>query len=569
MAGDDILTTEVAIVGGGPIGLTLALFLDMYGVKSTLFNTDATTRWLPKGNTHNQRTMEHFRRLGISDDIRKLGFPGDHPLDIAFFTRLNSFEIARFKFPSKDERLAIRRDGPATDQIVEPMVRVNQMYVERFLLERARTRPNIAVRFGQQVTNFTQDASGVTLSTTPSAGGGPEQWRAKYIIGCDGGRSFVRRSLGVKFSQDEASGGAFMKGQFISVHMRIPTLYSDVMQGRRAWAYFTINTDTRAVIMSLNGTDEFMMQQPETPNEMLDAQAAIRLVQRAIGADIPVEILGLGTWYAGNYIVADRFQDKRVFLAGDAAHLFTPTGGFGLNTGIDDAANLSWKLAAAVKGWAGPGLLDTYEIERRRVAIRNTDAARTIGKAWHDVDVPTTVEDDSAEGGRAREYVAKSSFVTNHHWTLTEQRDWLGVILGARYDGSPIVVTGEAVPDDNIQTYAPSHVPGGRAPHFWVGTDPSSRVSIYDLFGRGFTLLVSAEAELDFSAFQLEAERRSIPLEIVAVEPGALAAIYPYRLTLIRPDQHIAWTGSQLPDDVAGLLARVTGSETRSASKPI
>jgi 2-polyprenyl-6-methoxyphenol hydroxylase-like FAD-dependent oxidoreductase len=568
MAENNIQTTEVAIVGGGPIGLTLALLLDMYGVKSTLFNSEAESRWLPKGNTHNQRTMEHFRRLGVADDIRKLGFPGDHPLDIAFFTRLNSFEIARFMFPSKDDRLAIRQEGPATDQIVEPMVRVNQMYVERFLLERARTRPSITIRFGHEVTGFAQDAEGVTLNAGSSSGAA-EQWCAKYIVGCDGGRSFVRRTLGIKFGQEEASTGVFMKGQFVSVHMRIPTLYSDVMKDRKAWAYFTINADTRAVIMSLSGTDEFMMQQPQKPNEKLDPQTAIRWVQRAIGADVPVEILGVGTWNAGNYIVADSFQHNRAFLAGDAAHLFTPTGGFGLNTGIDDAANLSWKLAAAVKGWAGPQLLGTYESERRHVAIRNTDAARTIGKAWHDVDVPSAVENDSPEGQRARHAVAKSSFVANHHWTLTEERDWLGVILGARYDGSPIVVTDESSPPDTIQTYAPSHVPGGRAPHVWIGSDPKSRVSLYDLFGHGFTLLMSsANAGADISAIQREAERRSLPLKIVSVDVRDLHGMYPYRLTLIRPDQHIAWTGNQLPENFAGLLDRVTGFTSKSASDP-
>jgi 2-polyprenyl-6-methoxyphenol hydroxylase-like FAD-dependent oxidoreductase len=154
---------SVAIVGGGPIGLALALHLDMYGVPSTVFNAETETRWHPKGNIHNARTMELFRKLGIADKIRALGLPGDHPFDVAYFTRLSAYEIARGRTPSRDERLRMRDTRPATDQLPEPTHRVNQRYVERLLFEEASRRSNITLRFGWTVEDIAEAPDGVAL----------------------------------------------------------------------------------------------------------------------------------------------------------------------------------------------------------------------------------------------------------------------------------------------------------------------------------------------------------------------------------------------------------------------
>src|SRR3974390_1891244 len=185
MSDSQEVATPVAIVGGGPVGLVLALFLDFHGVKSTLFNTEHETRWHPKGNGQNARTMEHYRRLGFSDEIRRLGLPSDHPFDQAYFTRLSTHEIYRFPMPTGDERIAMRRDMPVTDQLPEPMFHVNQMFVERFLLERARGRPNIDVRFGWEVDWFTQDESAVRLHARTPDGSAQGIWCAQYAVACD------------------------------------------------------------------------------------------------------------------------------------------------------------------------------------------------------------------------------------------------------------------------------------------------------------------------------------------------------------------------------------------------
>jgi 2-polyprenyl-6-methoxyphenol hydroxylase-like FAD-dependent oxidoreductase len=550
--------TDILIVGGGPVGLSLALFLDMYGVKSVLFNSDEVTRWHPKGNNHNQRTMEHYRRLGIADDLRKLGLPQDHPLDIAYFDRFSRHEIARFSVPSKGARLSMRAHSHADDQFVEPMSRINQMYVEEYLQRHARTRPNITMRFGWTVTGNVQSDNDVRV-TAKNKAGEEETWSAHYLVGCDGSKSDIRRSLDIKYEREEALLNVFMGGRFVSIHMSIPDLYPKYMADRRAWMYLAVNKDTRAVLMSLNGADEFMMHKPVKDGEGLDEAQVINWVKTAIGADIPVRIVAHRPWSAGGYLVAERFQSGRIFLAGDAVHLFTPTGGFGMNTGVDDTANLSWKLAAMVQGWGGPRLLESYELERKPVAIKNTTFARHLGKAWQDIHVPPEFEDDTPAGDAARAEAARSSFVLENHFILPEEKDCLGIVWGARYDASPVLARENSPQPNEHHTYTPSSVPGGRAPHFWLDETRERGASLYDQLGLGFTLLRVSQDKPDCSALVAAAAKRRIPLKIIDASGDVAATLYEKPLTLIRPDQHVAWRGDRLPEDIDELLNTVTG----------
>jgi 2-polyprenyl-6-methoxyphenol hydroxylase-like FAD-dependent oxidoreductase len=373
------LRRQVAIVGGGPVGMILALFLDRYGVKSVIFNTEASVRMHPKGSSHNSRTMEHYRRLGISEAIRKLGLPQDHPKDAAYFTRLSGWELARYRMPSEAERARQSTMGPATEQNFEPMQRANQMYAEDFLLKHLRTRPNIELRFGWEAGQFNQDANGVLLMAS-RADGQCEQWRAQYLVGCDGGHSAVRRSLGIRYSGYKQLEQAYLGGRMISTYLRAPTLYRDYLSRRRAWMYWIVNPELRGTLFSLNGQDEFMFWTKSKDDALPDESAIRHALFRCIGAEVPVEFIGHQTWTAGAALVAERFGDRRILCAGDAVHLFTPTGGFGMNTGIDDVANLSWKIAAKLQGWGGRSLLESYEIERKPIAVRNTQAARAIAK---------------------------------------------------------------------------------------------------------------------------------------------------------------------------------------------
>ena len=566
MPGGSGFTTQVAIVGGGPVGLVLALYLDFYGIKSTLFNTGQTERWHPKGNGQNARTMEHYRQLGFSDEVRQLGLPGDHPFDQAYFTRLSAHEIYRFPMPGRDERIAMRRAMPVTDQLPEPMFHVNQMYVERYLLERARNCPFIDVRFGWHVHGFTQREDRVTLMVRKTDGSQGATWTAPYAVGCDGGRSLVRTRLGIAYEGDVQTKDAYWAGQFFSIHMRIPDLYPNFVGHRRAWMYWAINPDphTRGVIIALNGIDEFMMLvKPSRGRTDVDTAEVAGWVQRSIGADIPVEIIGYYPWSAGQALVAERYKAGRVMITGDAAHLFTPTGGFGMNTGIDDVANLSWKLAAVLQGWAGPRLLDSYETERKPIGYRNTGASRKYAARMHDAVVPEDVEADGPAGQAARRAASEMSYVRKNHFVRPEEDDGVGVQLGARYDGSPIIVAdGEPPPDvfpETYDRYVPSGLPGGRAPHLWLDGARVMGSSLFDRFGRGFTLLRLAPSAADAAPLQAAAAARGIPLAVLDVTLPEGRELYGRDLALIRPDQYIAWRGDRLPSDFNALLARVTG----------
>jgi 2-polyprenyl-6-methoxyphenol hydroxylase-like FAD-dependent oxidoreductase len=560
------MASPVAIVGGGPVGLVLALLLDFHGVKSTIFNTEPNARWHPKGNGQNARTMELYRRLGFSDEVRQLGLPADHPFDQAYFTRLSSHEIYRFPMPSRDERIAMRRQMPVTDQLPEPMFHVNQMYVERYLLERVRTRRNIDVRFGWQVDWFTQDESGVRLHARRSDGSDEAIWTAAYAVACDGGKSFIRKTLGIAYEGDVQKKDAYWAGQFFSIYMRIPELYPKFVGHRRAWMYWAVNPDphTRGVIFALNGVDEFMMLvKPSGGRIDVDTAEVADWVKRSIGADIAVDILGHHPWNAGQALVAERYKAGRILIAGDAAHLFTPTGGFGMNTGIEDSANLGWKLAAVLQGWGGPRLLDSYEAERKPIGYRNTGASRKYASRMHDAVVPDNVELDGPIGYAAREVASNLSYVRQNHFVRPEDKDAVGVQIGARYDGSPIIIAdGEPPPDrfpETYDEYIPSGLPGGRAPHLWLDDVRGMGSSLFDKLGRGFTLLRFHPAQADTAALERAAAARGIPLAILDVTLPEGRELYGRDLALVRPDQHIAWRGDQLPSDLDALLARVTG----------
>jgi 2-polyprenyl-6-methoxyphenol hydroxylase-like FAD-dependent oxidoreductase len=557
--------TQVAIVGGGPVGLVLALFLDFFGARCTIFNTEPESRWHPKGNGQNARTMELYRRLGFSDEVRRLGLPGDHPFDQAYFTRLSAHEIYRFPMPSREERIAMRARMPVTDQLPEPMFHVNQMYVERYLLGRVRTLKSVEVRFGWQVDWFTQNENAARLHARKAGGSDEMICSADYAVASDGGNGFIRKTLGIAYEGDVQNKDAYWAGQFFSIYMRIPELYPKFVGGRRAWMYWAVNPDphTRGVIFTLNGIDEFMMLiKPQRGHNGVDTAQVADWVKRTIGADIAVEILAYHPWNAGQALVAERYRAGRVFIAGDAAHLFTPTGGFGMNTGIDDAANLAWKLAAVLAGWGGPRLLDSYQAERKPIGLRNTGASRKYASRMHDAAVPEEIEHEGPAGEAARAAAAQMSYVRYNHFNRAEEKDAVGVQLGGRYDGSPVVVAdGEPPPDvfpETYDEYVASGLPGGRAPHLWLDDRRVMGSSLFDRLGRGFTLL-RFDPAAGAGAFEAAAAARGVPLTILDVTLPEARALYGRALALVRPDLYIAWRGDRLPDDVDALLARVTG----------
>jgi 2-polyprenyl-6-methoxyphenol hydroxylase-like FAD-dependent oxidoreductase len=545
----------IAIVGGGPVGLLLALFLDRYGVRSVLFNTDAEVRPHPKGSTHNARTMEHHRRLGFATAIRALGLPPERPTDVRYFTRLNGWELARIPMPSEGEKLRAVATSAATDQVPEPLLRANQLYVEQFLLERAREARNITVRFGWHVDRFEDDDDGATIHAEATENGAREVWRAQYLVGCDGGRSSVRRALALRYHGLGKLDVPHFGGRMVATHMRAPTLYRDHLARHHGWQYWMINPDMRATIITLAGDEEFLVFSKATDDNAPppDAEISAKL-QQGVGAAFAHKMLDHRLWTAGVALVAERFVAGRVILAGDAAHLFTPTGGFGMNTGMDDASNLAWKLAATVQGWGGAGLIQTYETERKPVAERNTNAARALNKNLTNYTVAPAIEHDTAEGAAARHMLGA------HLASLGEQYASIGVQLGARYDGSPTVAGDEAPPPDPLDRYIPSGIPGGRAPHYWLGEGRGVGDSLYDRFGLGFTLLRLGGKAADGGAIEAAAKRHGLPLKVIDLPNDEARELYGRDLVLIRPDQYVAWRGNGPPADPDRLINRIAGA---------
>jgi hypothetical protein len=368
----------------------------------------------------------------------------------------------------------------------------------------------------------------------------------------------VRRSLGIGYSGYDRLEQAYLGGRMISTYLRAPTLYRDYLGRRRAWMYWVINPELRSTLFTLNGTDEFMFYtKPKDPEAQPDDAVIGRALFRSIGAEAPVEFIGHQPWTAGAALVAERFADRRILLAGDAVHLFTPTGGFGMNTGIDDVANLSWKLAATLQGWGGTSLLDTYESERKPIAVRNTRAARAIAKQVGALDIPAGMEEDSPIGAEQRQEVGAQ--VSTY---LGTQFAPIGVELGARYDDSSIIVSAEAAPTDSIVQYMPTGQPGGRAPHSWLGSGRGFGDSLYDRLGNGFTLLRLGRRSGDGASLAEAAKKSGLPLDILDVADAATRDLYGADLILIRPDQHIAWRGAKSPSDASAcaIVARVVGA---------
>lgn len=553
-AADGASQIPVAIVGGGPVGMMLALLLDRHGVRTVLFNTEETTRWHPKGSSQGARTMEYYRRLGIAAKVRALGLLADHPTDVIYFSRFGGWELARLPMPSTAEKLKAVAAASKTDQVPEPLHRANQMYVEKFLLEHVRTRPNIVVRFGWRVEDFTDDGDGVTLNAVCERDGKRETWRSAYLAGCDGGQGLVRRKLGIRYS-GESLQQAYMGGRMFSTYVRVPTLARDFLRKDRGFQYWVVNPELRTTITSVNGSDEFMFwTRAKGENADADDRAVVDAMRRSTNSDIAVEVLAHHPWTAGMALVAERYGAGRVLLAGDSVHLFTPTGGFGMNTGVDDAANLAWKLAAMVQGWGGSGLLASYEAERKRIAVRNTGAARQLSKNIGDIAIPTAVEENSPAGAQARRELGAVLS------TCGEQYGSIGVQLGARYDGSPIVAEDGGAPADDFIDYTPSSVPGGRAPHFWMDEGRGFGSSLFDRLGTGFTLLRLGSKAPSGSALAETAARAGIPCTVLDCPDGEARDLYGCDLALIRPDQHVAWRGNQVPADSDRLFGQLTGN---------
>ncbi|WP_332826013.1 FAD-dependent oxidoreductase [Ramlibacter sp.] len=543
-----LLTTDVLIAGGGPCGLVLAIELGRRGIRTLLVDPKPGTAFNPQANATQARTMEHFRRLGFADEVRAQGLPADHPTDIAYFTRYTGWELARLSLPTAAEAVRNVRGMGGSWSAAELPHRVSQKFVEAILRRQAQSHAVNDVRYGWRLQEFEDegthvdavveavDASAPT-PTLPQRGREKVRVRARFLVGADGARSMVRQALGIGWGGGTGVRRDFMGGQMFAVYLRAPGFY-DVFPHARAWMYVSVNAQRRAFMASVDGRSEFAFHAAVHAGENADAWTeadARRVFAQAMGTEIPIEVLSCGTWTAGHSLVAQSFQRGNVFIAGDAAHLFTPTGGLGYNTAVEDAVNLGWKLAAALRGSAGPKLLESYGIERKPLAERNTAYARHFADSVGLYPARPVLEEEGEAGDAARREAA--SHLDAH---VRLEFNIPGVTFGGRYDGSPLIVgDGTQPPPDAANAYVPTACPGGRPPHAWL----EDGRSLFDTFHAGWTLLALGPQPPDTSAFEDAAAALGLDLCVVRHAPAALRELYAAPLALVRPDQIVAWRG--------------------------
>ena len=513
----------VLIVGGGPVGFTLALDLARRGVRSLLVERDAGTALeiLAKAGTLNERSMEYCRWLGIADDVINVGFPDDHPRDVVYCTSLNGFVLGRDPLPSTKERVA-----PAQ---TPEMLRKCPQHLFDPLVAGAVLRAGFTdVRYSAEFNSLEQDADCVTAALTHVDTGVRWTVRAQYVVGCDGAGSAVRRGAGIDFEGKDLD-------YSVSTMVKVEHLETYHPFGRCERYMFVGTEGTWANLTAVDGRSIYRLTQVGSEEKLapegLDVDALIR---RALGRDdVPYEVLRVLPWRRSQY-AATRFRTGRVLLAGDAAHTTSPTGGHGLNTGLGDCSDLGWMLDALLHGWGGAGLLDAYDAERRPVAIRNSAASTRNYGVWVQSVGRDKVLDDTAEGAEQRHAIgAQMSAMLAQEWHS------LGVGMGYRYDNSPIVIGDgtQPTPDDPSE-YVPTARPGHRAPHAWL----PDGTSVLDLFGEAFTLLAFGDA--DGEPLRSSLQDADVPHRVSTILDPAIARLYEQPLVLVRPDGMVAWRGA-------------------------
>jgi len=545
-------STQVLIVGGGPCGLTLSIELGRRGIASLLVDAKDGTAVNPQANATQARTMEHFRRLGFAHEVRALGLPQDYPTDITYFTRYADRELARFPLPTSAQAAAHgSRSGTAWSSAELPH-RASQKFVETVLRRHAEACAPSAIRFGTRLVSFEEHDDRVEATIEDVASGATSRVVASFLVGADGAKSTVRRQLGVRYAGETGVTRDFFGGRMAAVYFRAPGFY-DAIPHPRAWMYWAFNPQRRSWLAAVNGIDEFAFHTQIRPgeDERIDAARARELLAQAVGKPLDIEILALDTWIAGHALVAEGFGGGRVFIGGDAAHLFTPAGGLGYNTAVEDAVNLGWKLAATLKGAVGPALLSSYGVERRMLAIRNTGYARAFAESIGNFVPDPAIESEGPDGDRAR--AAAGEYLNAH---ARREFDIPGVTFGGRYDGSPVIVAdGTTPPPDAANIYIPSASPGGRLPHLWR----EGGRSLFDDLGFEWTLLSMGVDDGSIDAFTKAASKRGVELAVLRLgEPGA-ADIYGADLLLVRPDQIVAWRGANHDCDPEAIFDQVLG----------
>jgi len=529
-------TTPVLIAGGGPIGLALAADLGRRGIKTLLVEERDDKLAPPKMLEVSVRTMEFCRGLGIAEKVRNWGFPHDLPLDSVFVTDLQGYELGRVRTTS----LGSRQDSDFSPERGRPCP---QTWFDPILQKCARSFPQVTLRYNTRLEGFAQDADGVT-ATLRNQSGRVETVRAQYLVGCDGFDSTVRKLLGIEIRGEPHIDWS------MTIYLRIPELPS---RHGLAYRYVFVGPEgTWSFLTLVNGKDLWRLQIVDIDEARLNNVDIPALVKRCMGREVAYTVEHKDLWVRKR-TVADCFMDGRVFIAGDAAHAHPPNGGLGMNTGIQDAFDLGWKLAAMIDGWGGEGLLESYDDERRPASARAAEVSLQNYRRLISAEQRAEIYSPTPEGEAARRAIGARLVEEN-------EKSWhpVGVHLGYIYHPSPIVVPdGTKQPEDDTFGYRPTAFPGARAPHVWLAPGKST----LDLFGDGFVLLKFVDVPT--AAIERAAKDRGVPLRIERIENTDATALYGRALVLVRPDGHVCWRDNAAPKDAALLMDTIRGAGSR------
>ena len=533
--------TEVLIVGAGPVGLTLAIDLGQKGVRCTLIERKEAPQFLPKMERCNARTMEIFRRMGLAGKIRAAGLDRNVPMDVYVILAMNQPPLLRLPYPSVAEaqgQIDACTDGSMP---LEPYQLISQYTLEPLLKSVAQALPGVTVRYGCEFLSLEQDASGVTARVRNGAGP-VASLRAAYLVGCDGGASRVRHELGIGL---RGEGNLLQLRQALyccdDLYERIP-----IGNGPGKGRHYHVADDSATLLIMQDSTRHWTLHAI-----VGEDQDMARQFERTVGVPVKYDMLYVGEWKQ-NLLLADHYGKGRVFLAGDSVHLVIPTGGLGMNTGIGDAVDLAWKLAGSLRGWGGPKLLASYEIERRQIGDRNVGASRyaSLGRRKWRGEYRPEIRDRTAEGQAAREHLAGVADIEQR-----KTNEMIGAELGYRYVGSPIIQEEPGGPEHLFREYVPTTWPGARLPHVWL----DGHVALQDRLGPGYTLLRLGATGEDASALQRSFAAYDAPFDVLDVADDAARDVYGYDLILLRPDLHIVWRGNRLAIEPGELAAIATG----------
>lgn len=526
------IDTDVLIVGAGPIGLALALDLRFRGVDFRLIEQTAASPDHPRVGTVGVRSMELFRRWGVAAAIREAGWPPDHSLDIAWVTSVGGHELFRLHFPPFS-RAPLPAYSPELEQVCP------HHWLVPLLVANIGVAPNGPIHLRQRVDAIEQTARGVRTTVVDVETGARQVIESRFVAACDGSHSPLRKMCSID------APALYPTRVFQNILFHSPEL-EERLGSSNALVFFLTTPTLRYPLRNIDGRGLFRLTVSPRDGWSSDPRGAVR---QALNEPVSFEVVSSAEWHL-THRVAARFREGNVFLVGDAAHVLSPSGGFGMNTGIADAADLGWKLAAKLQGWAGERLLDSYELERRPIAVRNLEEANANLERTLSRELPAELLDETPQGERARAKVSERLRLGN----VRTEFDAPGVHLGFRYE-SPLILGNGSPPLVDVHAWKQTTYPGSRAPHAWL---PDGR-STLDLFGREFVLL-HAEPEAALEGFVRAARERRVPLSLHPISgPVVRAAYEDRRFVLVRPDGHVAWAADVLPAQPDGILDAVIG----------